>query len=130
MGTSGDAATAVALESDGKIVATGYSNYGPHTERYQAALARYNVDGSLDTSFGKGGKVNTSLASCLVPRVTRLRLRLARSRIAESQCRVGRIKRVFSSRIGKARVISQRPRPGALRDGGFKVRLVVSGGRR
>jgi len=130
MGTSGDAATAVDLQANGKIVAAGYSNYGPHTEQYLAALARYNSDGSLDTSFGKRGKVNTSLASCVVPRVARLRLRLARLAIVESQCKVGRIKRAFSSRVGKTRVISQRPRPGALRDGGFKVKLVVSSGRR
>ena len=37
-------ATTVALQSDGKIVLSGYSNNG-------FALARYNTDGSLDASF-------------------------------------------------------------------------------
>jgi uncharacterized delta-60 repeat protein len=44
-----DGANAVALQSDGKIVAAGIG-----TERF--ALARYSADGSLDQSFGVGGK--------------------------------------------------------------------------
>jgi uncharacterized delta-60 repeat protein len=48
-----DSAAAIALQSDGKIVAAGFATAGTqHT-----ALARYNTNGSLDTSFGSGGKV-------------------------------------------------------------------------
>jgi uncharacterized delta-60 repeat protein len=129
MGTSGDAATAVALQADGKIVATGYSNFGPHTEQYLAALARYRPDGSLDPTFGSGGKVNTSIAVCVVPHVKGLRLRKARPKIQYSECSVGRIKRVHSARVRKAHVISQQPRPGTVRPDRAKVRLVVSKGR-
>lgn len=51
-----DEADVVLIQTDGKIVATGStSNNSP--ERTFAALARYNTDGSLDTSFGTGGKV-------------------------------------------------------------------------
>ena len=47
-----DRAGGVAIESDGKIVVGG-STRGDH----QAfAVARYNIDGSLDSSFGVGGK--------------------------------------------------------------------------
>ncbi len=54
---SGDIAEAVAIQSNGKIVAGGYAQ-GP--SRYYFALARYNPDGSLDTTFGGGtGKVTT-----------------------------------------------------------------------
>jgi len=49
-------AFAVAIQSDGKIVAAGFTNSGG-TEDF--ALVRYNVDGSLDTTFGTGGKVTT-----------------------------------------------------------------------
>jgi uncharacterized delta-60 repeat protein len=50
-----DMADALIIQSDGKIVATGYSlNTG-------FALARYNTDGSLDTSFGNSGKILTSI---------------------------------------------------------------------
>jgi len=44
----------VAVQSDGKIVATGYSGS-------QFALVRYNADGSLDTSFGGTGKILSNI---------------------------------------------------------------------
>jgi uncharacterized delta-60 repeat protein len=46
---------AIALQSDGKIVAVGYASFFS-----VFGLARYNSDGSLDTSFGTGGKITTS----------------------------------------------------------------------
>jgi hypothetical protein len=45
----------VALQSDGKIVAAGFltsPSFGPFF-----ALARYNIDGSLDATFGSGGRI-------------------------------------------------------------------------
>jgi uncharacterized delta-60 repeat protein len=52
-----DAAYAVAVQGDGKIVAAGSAGGGPTGS--DIALARYNADGSLDTSFGGDGKVVT-----------------------------------------------------------------------
>jgi uncharacterized delta-60 repeat protein len=49
----GEYISSVALQSDGKIVTAGYA-------LGQFALARYNEDGSLDSSFGTEGKVTTS----------------------------------------------------------------------
>lgn len=49
----------VALQSDGKIIVVGVSGAGPYSELNDFALARYNADGSLDQSFGAGGKVRT-----------------------------------------------------------------------
>ncbi|MEH1772880.1 DUF4347 domain-containing protein [Nostoc sp.] len=48
----------VVLQSDGKIVVAGYI-WGDSTQPNQPdfALARYNADGSLDNSFGNGGKI-------------------------------------------------------------------------
>ena len=45
-----DSVNDVLIQSDGKVIAVG----GTGTD---FALARYNTDGSLDTSFGTGGKV-------------------------------------------------------------------------
>src|SRR5262245_26785189 len=45
----------VAVKKDGKIVAAGYEN-GVQAD---FAIAQYNADGSLDQSFGSGGKVTT-----------------------------------------------------------------------
>src|SRR5690606_35528070 len=49
-GGMNDLATAVAMQADGKIVAAGY-----HDNIF--SVARLNADGSLDTSFGNGGKL-------------------------------------------------------------------------
>jgi uncharacterized delta-60 repeat protein len=52
-GPGSNSAAAVVLQLDGKIVAAGTGGSG------HFALARYNTDGSLDASFGGGGKVTT-----------------------------------------------------------------------
>jgi len=52
-----DIAQAIAIDSGGKIVVAGYST----GSNYDFALARYNVDGTLDTGFGTGGKVTTPI---------------------------------------------------------------------
>ncbi len=62
-GTDYDYANAVAIQTDGKIIAAGAtgprSNYGGTNDKF--ALVRYNTDGTLDTSFGAGGKVTTTI---------------------------------------------------------------------
>jgi uncharacterized delta-60 repeat protein len=58
--TSGDDfAFGVAIQSDGKIVATGRAGGSGG----RIALARYNADGALDPSFGGTGKVTTNFTS-------------------------------------------------------------------
>jgi len=53
-----DGVRALAIQPDGKIVVGGYTlvNFSP-----DFALARYNSNGMLDTTFGVGGKVITNL---------------------------------------------------------------------
>ena len=53
-----DVATSVALLPDGKIVVAGFSRLAT-TGPAHFALARYNSDGSLDATFGAGGRVLT-----------------------------------------------------------------------
>jgi len=48
-----DSATGVAVQANGRIVVAGYSYPGSNND---AALVRYNPNGSLDASFGAGGK--------------------------------------------------------------------------
>jgi uncharacterized delta-60 repeat protein len=60
LGTDNDRVYALALQSDGKIVAAGKKGiqFNPTEQRKgNAALARYNPDGSLDPTFGSGGIV-------------------------------------------------------------------------
>src|SRR5207247_383388 len=53
-----DTAFALAVQPDGKIVVAGVSTGGGTMD---FALARYDSDGALDTSFGSGGRVVTDL---------------------------------------------------------------------
>jgi uncharacterized delta-60 repeat protein len=53
-----DRAQAAVFQPDGKIVAVGWAGGTPS----RFALARYNPDGSLDPTFGTGGKVATAFA--------------------------------------------------------------------
>ncbi|WP_334027961.1 delta-60 repeat domain-containing protein [Nocardia terpenica] len=60
-GGKADAANALVLQPDGKVVAAGTS-HGTDTGD-NIALARYTADGKLDTGFGNGGKVSTDLGT-------------------------------------------------------------------
>ncbi|WP_300329058.1 DUF4347 domain-containing protein, partial [Accumulibacter sp.] len=60
IGAGADFAWEVALQADGKILVAGESYNGSNSD---FALVRYNTDGSLDASFGSGGKVTTAIGS-------------------------------------------------------------------
>ena len=55
-GSNNDYATSLAIQTDGKIVVAGDALIG---STYCFALARYNSDGSLDTTFDSDGKLTT-----------------------------------------------------------------------
>jgi serralysin len=52
-----DAAWGVAIQADGKIVAAGDAGFRTGNSRF--AVARYNADGTLDSTFSGDGKVTT-----------------------------------------------------------------------
>ncbi|GAB4480042.1 MAG: hypothetical protein OHK0044_27840 [Burkholderiaceae bacterium] len=66
IGGHDDAAYAVVVQSDGKIVVAGTAGAPAATPGATAsadfALARYNPDGTLDNGFGTGGKVTLDFA--------------------------------------------------------------------
>jgi uncharacterized delta-60 repeat protein len=56
-----DMVNSLAIQTDGKIIAGGESKtLGGGTRPDQFALARYNINGKLDSTFGSDGKVTTS----------------------------------------------------------------------
>ena len=57
---SDEEAHGVAVQKDGKIVVAGISNA---IDEDDFALVRYTTSGKLDTSFGKGGKVLTTIGT-------------------------------------------------------------------
>src|SRR5438445_609758 len=56
-GTSLDKGQSVLVQTDGKIVVVGNSTNGLI---FDVAMARYNTDGTLDTTFGTAGRVGPS----------------------------------------------------------------------
>ncbi|MCA1832344.1 MAG: hypothetical protein ABR548_06360 [Actinomycetota bacterium] len=62
-----DYAYALAIQPDGKVIAAGTAQNGSGTN---FALARYNANGTLDSSFGSSGKVSTSFSPLFSNAVT------------------------------------------------------------
>jgi uncharacterized delta-60 repeat protein len=65
-GSGKDGASTLALQPDGKIVVAGSSQHATQANGNTIndfALARYNSDGSLDTSFGTDGKLTTAIGT-------------------------------------------------------------------
>jgi uncharacterized delta-60 repeat protein len=56
IGSGDDEVSSIAIQSDGKILLGGYCNY-------DFCIARFNSNGTLDTSFGTGGKVIQPIGS-------------------------------------------------------------------
>jgi uncharacterized delta-60 repeat protein len=56
---STDLANAVAVQSDGKLVVVGQAYKQNDFSGEDFVVTRYNTDGTLDTTFGRGGKVRT-----------------------------------------------------------------------
>ena len=54
-----DIATDIAIQADGRYVVVGQTKSTNDVNAGDFALARYNIDGSLDTAFGNGGRVVT-----------------------------------------------------------------------
>src|SRR5207249_2624371 len=61
VGRRDDAADALAVQADGKLVAAGAKDVG--NNNYDFALVRYNANGTLDATFGTGGKVTTAIGT-------------------------------------------------------------------
>ena len=55
-----DVARGTVMQPDGKMIVVGSTQNGPGTDYL---VIRYNFNGSLDTSFGNGGKVITSISN-------------------------------------------------------------------
>src|SRR5947209_7684514 len=58
-----DVANAVTIQPDGKAVIAGYTKAAVSNTFADFLVARYNADGSLDSSFGTGGRTITDFQS-------------------------------------------------------------------
>jgi uncharacterized delta-60 repeat protein len=64
LGTSWEGASAAATQPDGKLVVVGSTVITSSGQGSLIALARYNLDGSLDASFDSDGRATTNLEDC------------------------------------------------------------------
>jgi uncharacterized delta-60 repeat protein len=57
-----EGANAIAIQPDGKVLAAGFVSLQPPGPGY-FAIARYNTDGTLDSTFGAGGKTSAAVVN-------------------------------------------------------------------
>lgn len=99
--------------------------------RIRVIVTATNAVGSVSASSRLTPVVRaTPTRRCVVPKVRGKSLRTARAAITRGHCRVGQIRRMFSSRVKAGRVVSQTPRAGARLAVGARVHLMVSKGKR
>jgi hypothetical protein len=97
------------------------------------AIGDLSGDGQLDLATANSANVSVLINTpglCNVQNVEGQKLPAGTRTIARANCRIGKIRRAYSKRIKKGRVISQKPSFGTVLRGGGKVDLVVSRGRR
>jgi uncharacterized delta-60 repeat protein len=64
IGSGDDEVSSLAIQSDGKILLGGYCSEGFFRSYF--CIARFNSDGTLDTTFGSSGKVIESISSSIL----------------------------------------------------------------
>jgi len=104
------------------------------------AIEDLDADGTLDlVTANRGSKTVTAMLNgadapqpvvCLVPGVAHRTLAVARRLVGSRNCRVGAVRRKYSNRVRRGRVISVSPLPGTRAPVDTHVTLLVSKGRR
>ncbi len=75
-----------------------------------------------------GADASFKTPACIVPKVKGKKVKAARKALKKANCKVGKVKRSFSGKVKKGRVIKQRTKPGKVLPAGAKVGLKVSKG--
>jgi uncharacterized delta-60 repeat protein len=112
LGTIDDYGDAAVLQPDGKIVAGGATTKTPDYVDSDFGLVRYQGD------------------TCKVPKLKGKKLKAAKRLIVRHTCKVGKVKKRFSKKVKKGRVLKQRPAAGTNVASATPVNLVVSKGRK
>jgi hypothetical protein len=136
--TYGTTVSVLVNRGDGSFLAK--DDYEAGDGPTSVAIGDLNGDGKPDLAvaiwgfrpqFNSGVSVlNNATDLCGVPDVRWKALRAAKRAIVRADCRVGKIRRAYSTYIKRRRVISQKPASGRVLPIGGKVNLVVSRGRK
>ncbi len=87
--------------------------------------------GSCEVTMSAAESVTATFdETCVVPEVTGEALKAAERAVEAGNCRVGKVTHVFSRKVKKGYVISQRPKPHRRLESGAQVALIVSEGTR
>ncbi len=103
-----------------------------------ASCAAYPNAASYTADYGLSGQASASTTvacpppaqKCKVPKVLGLKLAKARSKIVRAHCKVGKVRKKFSSRRKKGKVLAQKPKAGKTLGAGSKIALTVGKGPR
>jgi beta-lactam-binding protein with PASTA domain len=77
-----------------------------------------------------GQPVQDTKESCKVPNVKGDTLAAAKRELKAGDCLLGRVRKAYSAKVKKGRVISQSQLPGKTLKAGGKVNLVISKGKK
>jgi len=100
---------------------------------FSASIGDLNGDGKLDLAVANYSSSTVSVlldvpGLCTVQDVRGITLLAAKQTLARANCRAGKIRRAYSRTVKRGRVISQKPKFGAVLRGRGKVNLVLSRG--
>lgn len=91
---------------------------------YHFRLVATNIAGFVTASADATFKT----PACIVPKLRGKKAKAARKALKKANCKAGKVKRAFSGKVNKGRVIKQRAKPGKVLPAGAKVAIKVSKG--
>ena len=94
---------------------------------YKVTLTQADAIGNV-SSLSR--QVTVSPSPCVVPKVVGATLKKAKAAITKAHCKTGKVKRAYSKRVKKGRVLRETPKARTRLANGAKVSLVVSRGRK
>jgi subtilisin family serine protease len=92
--------------------------------------ARDNAGNWTDPTVIGPFVITNAAVNCSVPRLRGLALAAAKKQLVKRGCALGKVKRAYSSRVKRGRVVAQRPTPGLRLRRGAKVAVTISRGKR